>query len=251
MGISKTTDLATIYREKAGYYYQFTRTELIDLLPKNRVFANVLEVGASGGYTLLYLKTKGIAKKVTGIELFELAGTEQQNPQLDAFTIGNIEQMEEAIFLPGEFDLVICGDVLEHLQNPWAVRDKIITWLKPGGFLLASIPNIREYKTVLKILLRGTFTYEEGGIMDKTHLRFFGKGNILELLGTNGLHIEKIVSNLAYPVWNTKTRATVNRLTFKIFEEFLAKQYFVLAVKKSESRKVGESERQKVGKTES
>jgi 2-polyprenyl-3-methyl-5-hydroxy-6-metoxy-1,4-benzoquinol methylase len=224
-------DLSGAYAAKAGYYYQFTRTDLIDVLPKDRVFNNVLEVGASGGYTLLYLKTKGIAQKVTGIELFELPGTEQQNPQLDAFIIGNIEQMEEATFLPGTFDLIICGDVLEHLQNPWAVRDKLVTWLKPGGFLLASIPNIREYKTVLKILLRGTFTYEEGGVMDKTHLRFFGKKNIIDLLGTNSLRIEKIVSNLAYPAWNTKTRARINRLTFKLFEEFLAKQYFVLAVK--------------------
>lgn len=231
--ITNTQNLAGAYREKAQYYYQFTRTDLIDLLPKNRVFNNALEIGASGGYTLLYLKTKGIAKKVTGIELFDLPGTEQNNPGLDAFLLGNIEQMDASAFPAGEFDLVICGDVLEHLANPWAVRDKIIQWIKPGGILLASIPNVREYKTVLKILLRGTFTYEEGGVMDKTHLRFFGKKNIIDLLSANGLRIEKIVSNLAYPVWNTKTRARINTLTFKILEQFLAKQYFVMSVKSS------------------
>ena len=96
---------------------------------------------------------------------------------------------------------------------------------------MASIPNIREFKTVLKILLRGTFTYEEGGVMDKTHLRFFCKKNIVDLLNTNQLHIEKMVSNLAYPVTNTKTRAGVNAITFRLLEEFLAKQYFVLAAK--------------------
>jgi 2-polyprenyl-3-methyl-5-hydroxy-6-metoxy-1,4-benzoquinol methylase len=229
---SKSPNLTAAYREKAGYYYRFTRTDLIDLLPKNKVFYHVLEIGASGGYTLLYLKTKGIAQKVTGIELFGLPGTEQNNPELDTFIMGNIEQMDISSFNPGEFDLVICGDVLEHLADPWSVRDKIIQWLKPGGILLASIPNIREYKTVLKILLRGTFTYEEGGVMDKTHLRFFGKKNIAELMSANGLRIEKMVSNLAYPVWNTKTRARISNLTFNLFEEFLAKQYFVMAVKK-------------------
>lgn len=223
----------SLYREKAGYYYQFTRTDLIDLLPKNKVFANVLEIGASGGYTLLYLKEKKLAEKVTGIELFELPGTEQNNSKLDEFILGSIEQMDATTFPAETFDLVICGDVLEHLTDPWATRDKIVRWLKPAGILLASIPNIREFKTVLKILLRGTFTYEEGGVMDKTHLRFFGKKNIIDLLGTNGLHVEKIVSNLAYPVGNTKTRARFNNLTIKLFEEFLAKQYFVLAVKKS------------------
>jgi 2-polyprenyl-3-methyl-5-hydroxy-6-metoxy-1,4-benzoquinol methylase len=223
-------NLADTYLEKAGYYFQFTRTDLIDLLPKGRSFSHVAEVGASGGYTLLYLKEKGIAQKVTGIELLELPGTEQKNPAIDNFLIANIEQMDSDLFTEA-FDVVICGDVLEHLANPWAVRDKLLKWLKPGGYFLASIPNIREYKTVLKILLRGTFTYEEGGVMDKTHLRFFCKKNILELMGANGLKVEKIVSNLAYPVWNTKTRARINNLSLKMLEEFLSKQYFVLSVK--------------------
>ena len=223
-------NLSGAYHEKAGYYFQFTRTDLIDLLPKQKIFENVLEIGAGGGNTLAYLKTAGIAKKVTGIELFELPGTEQGNPGIDKLIISNIEQMQPDVF-GGEFDVIICADVLEHLADPWAARDKIIQWLKPGGILLASIPNIREFKTVLKILLRGTFTYEEGGVMDKTHLRFFGKKNIIELMSANGLHIEKIVSNLAYPAWNTKNRAMINAVTFKLFEQFLAKQYFVLSVK--------------------
>lgn len=229
--MQETENLSSIYREKADYYYQFTRTDIIDLLPKNKVFENVLEIGASGGYTLLYLKQKGLAKKVTGIELFELPGTEQENACLDDFILGNVEQMNTAIFPAETFDLVLCGDVLEHLADPWATRDKIVHWLKPGGRLLASIPNIRECKTVFKILLRGTFTYEEGGIMDKTHLRFFAKKNIVELMSSGRLQIEKIVSNLAYPAWNTKARARINNITFKLFEEFLAKQYFVMSVK--------------------
>lgn len=232
MIIPQPENLSKAYKEKAAYYFQFTRTDLIDLLPK-RTFDNILEVGAGGGNTLLYLKHAGIAKQVTGIELFDLPGTEQNNQGIDRFIIDNIEQTNNNAFNKNEFDIIICGDVLEHLANPWAVRDKLINWLKPGGYFLASIPNIREFKTVLKILLRGTFTYEEGGVMDKTHLRFFGKKNIIELLSANGLRIEKMVSNLAYPAWNTKTRAHINNISFKLFEEFLAKQYFVLSIKKS------------------
>ncbi len=226
----KVENLSAAYHEKAGYYFQFTRTDLTDLLPK-KTFDSILEVGAGGGNTLLYLKNAGIAKKVTGIELFELPGTEQHNKDIDKFIIGNIEQINADSFTQ-EFDVIICGDVLEHLADPWSARDKLINWLKPGGYFLASIPNVREFKTVLKILLRGTFTYEEGGVMDKTHLRFFGKKNIIELMSANGLKIEKIVSNLAYPVANTKTRAMINNVTLKFFEQFLAKQYFILSVKK-------------------
>jgi hypothetical protein len=50
-------------------------------------------------------------------------------------------------------------------------------------------------------------------------------------MGANGLKVEKIVSNLAYPVWNTKARARINNLSLKMLEEFLSKQYFVLSVK--------------------
>ncbi|HVZ95252.1 MAG TPA: class I SAM-dependent methyltransferase [Chitinophagaceae bacterium] len=223
-------NLTQDYLEKPGYYFQFTRTDLLDLLPKQNQFENVLEVGAGGGNSLLYLKQQGIAKKVTGVELFELPGTYQHNELIDRFLIANIELLPADTFSQ-EFDAIICGDVLEHLADPWSVRDKLLQWLKPGGYFLASIPNIREFKTVLKILLRGTFTYEQGGVMDKTHLRFFGKKNIIELLSANGLRIETMVSNLAYPVANTKTRARINSLSFKIFEEFLAKQYFVLSKK--------------------
>ena len=231
MGIDVDAEnLIKSYNEKAGYYFQFTRTDLLNLLPKRTGFSNVLEIGAGGGNTLLYLKKSGIAKHVTGIELLNLPGTEQQNPAIDKFIIGNIEQMETDTF-DAAFDLVICGDVLEHLADPWSARDKIIQWLKPGGILLASIPNVREIKTVLKILLRGTFTYEEGGVMDKTHLRFFGKKNIVALLNTSELKIKKITSNLAWPGQDTKKRAFLNKMSFLLFEEFLARQYFVLTIK--------------------
>ncbi len=227
-------NLAEDYREKPGYYFRFTRTDLLDLLPKTTSFESVLEVGAGGGNSLLYLKQQNIAKKVTGIELFDLPGTHQRDNNIDRFLIANIEQLPANTFTQ-EFDVIICGDVLEHLVDPWTVRDKLTGWLKPGGFFLASIPNVREFKTVLKILLRGTFTYEQGGVMDKTHLRFFGKKNIVELLNTDQLHIEKIVSNLAYPVAETKTRAGINKISFKLLEQFLTKQYFVLSVKRANS----------------
>jgi hypothetical protein len=71
---------------------------------------------------------------------------------------------------------------------------------------MASIPNIREYKTVLKILLFGTFTYQDEGVMDRTHLRFFCKKDIISLMSADGLKITKIVSHLAFPADYTRKR---------------------------------------------
>ena len=227
--------LSTAYSEKSMYYYKCMRDDIVGMVPKNRVFKSVLEIGASGGYTLMYLKETGVAKKITGIELFDLPGTEQNNPAFEKFIIGNIEQMDADIFERASFDLIICADVLEHLADPWDVRDKLISWLQPGGVLIVSIPNIREYKSVLKILLRGTFAYQKEGVMDKTHLRFFCKKDIINLLSANGLKIEKIVSHLNFPAGYTRKRVLVNKLTFRLFEEFLSKQYLVLAVKQSQN----------------
>lgn len=229
--MKSTEGLSLGYGKKSTYYYKCMRDDIVAMLPKNKKFRSALEIGASGGYTLLYLKNNGIAGKVTGIELFNLPDTEQNNPAFEKFIIGDIGQMNADGFDEAAFDLIICADVLEHLADLWNVRDKLIAWLEPGGILIVSLPNIREYKTILKILLFGTFAYQDEGVMDRTHLRFFCKKDMIRLMSVNGLKIEKIVSHLAFPAGYTKKRVWFNNLTFKLFEEFLSKQYLVMSVK--------------------
>jgi 2-polyprenyl-3-methyl-5-hydroxy-6-metoxy-1,4-benzoquinol methylase len=118
--------LSTAYDEKSRYYYKCMRDDIVAMLPKNKRFRSVLEIGASGGYTLLYLKNNGIAEKITGIELFNLPDTEQNNPAFEKFIIGDVEQINADAFDEAAFDLIICADVLEHLADPWNVRDKLI-----------------------------------------------------------------------------------------------------------------------------
>ena len=168
-----------------------------------------------------------------GIELMEIANSNQNNPLIDKFQIANIEH--ENIQAPDEyFDIIICADVLEHLVDPWSIIDKVSRCLKKDGLLIVSIPNIREWKTLGKVIFQGDFSYQSsGGIMDKTHLRFFCKKNIYQMLNTPVLSTIYSKPNFMLKVVpEGKKRRIFNLLTFRLFEDFLAIQYLFIARKK-------------------
>lgn len=94
-----------------------------------------------------------------------------------------------------KYDLIIFGDVLEHLVNPYEVLLKYRDFLEPQGSIVISVPNIANIYTRLTILI-GRFNYTDSGILDKTHLRFFTLKTLLKLLEESKL----IVSFLKYSI---------------------------------------------------
>jgi SAM-dependent methyltransferase len=91
-----------------------------------------------------------------------------------------------------EFDVVVCADILEHLPSPEELLAAIHKWLKPGGVLLVSLPNVANITVRLSLLL-GRFSYAERGILDRTHLRFFTKRTARALLEDAGFRVNRIV----------------------------------------------------------
>jgi 2-polyprenyl-3-methyl-5-hydroxy-6-metoxy-1,4-benzoquinol methylase len=83
------------------------------------------------------------------------------------------------------FDVVVAGDVLEHLPRPEALLAALKPLLKPGGTLLVSLPNVANV-TVRASLLAGKFPYADRGILDRTHLRFYTRGSARALLAGAG-----------------------------------------------------------------
>ncbi len=199
------------------------------LLDKPR-FKNVLEIGAGTGASLIYMLENKMAETVNGIDLTEIKDSFQQDPRIQNFWLGDIEK--DDFNIPAEsFDCIFCGDILEHLIDPWTTMALIQKWLKPGGTFILSIPNIREIYTFSQIYLKGSFKYNpEGGILDKTHLRFFCRKDAKELVETSGLKVLDIYSN--FQTEHLKGwRTYFNKITFRLFEEFLTIQHFVLAKK--------------------
>ncbi len=86
-------------------------------------------------------------------------------------------------------DCWVFGDVLEHLRDPWKVLQRIRAVLPPGGCVVASIPNVQHWSLQGRLSV-GDFRYESGGLLDRTHLRWFTRVTIFELFQSAGFRIE-------------------------------------------------------------
>jgi 2-polyprenyl-3-methyl-5-hydroxy-6-metoxy-1,4-benzoquinol methylase len=201
--------------------------DMLEVLPQ-RTNNRLLEIGAASGETLLAAKESGLAQEIVGIELMRLEDSKQSHPMMDRFIIGDVEKMD----LPFEndyFDAILCGDVLEHLTDPWSTIKRLIVHLKPGGVFIASLPNFREIKTLMNIVVKGDFAYSDAGILDRTHQRFFCKKNMVEMFERNSLTVTGIKSNL--DIQGKGKRMLLNRLTLRLFAEFLESEYLIVAKK--------------------
>jgi 2-polyprenyl-3-methyl-5-hydroxy-6-metoxy-1,4-benzoquinol methylase len=139
---------------------------------------------------------------------------------------GDIEDLN-LDFPEGYFDCILCADVLEHTKNPWEVLRKLYGYLDDEGILIASIPNIRHIVPILKILF-DRFEYEESGILDKTHLRFFTLHTMKQMFEENGYRITRIESNRSssWKFW------LLNLFSIGLMRQLSIYQYVIVAQKK-------------------
>jgi SAM-dependent methyltransferase len=215
------TDIARIYEAKEQQYFRQVRSEILPLLPEG--LERVVEIGCGGGYTLEHLRITGRCQWTCGVELFPEAAR-QARERVDEVHEGNIEQMDLPV-APASIDAILCLDVLEHLIDPWTVIRKLHGLLKPGGAIIASIPNVRHFRVVLPLLVSGRWDYTSSGLLDKTHLRFFTKQSAIGLMESSGLRIDKIeATGLDEP----RSRL-LNALTLSLARPWLEFQFLLRA----------------------
>lgn len=215
------------YEDKASDYYTNIRKDLISMI-EDKKDLKVLEVGAGFGTTLFYLKEQGIASEAIGLDIFEDLEKKDQYKEIDDFIFGNIEELDLPQFKE-YFDLIIFADVIEHLIEPVLVLEKLKECLKPNGEILVSMPNVRHYSAFVKIFIKGNFDYDESGLFDYTHRRFYCKKNIRELIETN-FTVKNEASSLEF--YRGRSGAKIfNKITLGFFEEFLSVQYLYKAKK--------------------
>jgi len=174
----------------AHEYFQGQRTDVADLVPKN--CARILDVGCGYGGLGRTLLASGV-EHVFGVEINPNAASQLDGVYAN-YWIGDVEQVS----LPADveaFDCIVFADVLEHLRDPWGTLKRYRQWLKPGGYVVASIPNVRNIALLYNLAIRGRWRYEESGLLDRTHLRFFTRGEILDLFAGAGLEVELIREN--------------------------------------------------------
>jgi 2-polyprenyl-3-methyl-5-hydroxy-6-metoxy-1,4-benzoquinol methylase len=212
--------------ERNALYYFNIRDDLIRLIPPQA--KSILEVGCAGGMTGKALREKGF-KEIIGIEVNEEVA-QIGGSYYDKLIIGDVEKVS----LPFEkehFDCILYGDVLEHLVDPWKVLKNHHTFLKRGGTILCSVPNIRYYKIIRNLFFKGKWEYTEYGIMDRTHLRFFTFDSIRRMFGEAGFEIKGFIKRPSGAHW----LKVLNRLLRNRLIHFLVRQYIVVAVKREKT----------------
>ena len=144
----------------------------------------VLDVGCATGYLAEALSARGCT--VSGVE-FDAEAAEQARPHLERLVVGDIETMDlSEVFGEDRFDVIVFGDVLEHLRDPLSALRRAKALLTERGSVVASIPNI-AHGSVRLALVAGRFDYQELGLLDSTHVRFFTRSSIEDLFREAGM----------------------------------------------------------------
>jgi SAM-dependent methyltransferase len=157
-----------------GSYFEHLRPEMLPFVPPKR--HRVLDIGCGTG---------NFVASIAGVD--ERWGVEPSGAsdvaagRLTRVFQGRFEDVESD--LPQEyFDVIICNDVIEHMEDHAKFLRDVQKYLVPGGALVGSIPNVRFYNNLFQLVLEKDWLYQNEGILDRTHLAFFTEKSLRRTL---------------------------------------------------------------------
>ena len=212
--------------ESAGYVELNTRplgghTRLLALVGRDR---RVLDVGCSSGYLARPLVERGCV--VVGVELDPEAAAAARTFCEDVL-VGDVESME----LPLEsasFDVVLCGDLIEHLRDPAAFLARVRPLLRADGRLVLSTPNVANWAMRLS-LLGGRWRYTEREILDRTHVHLFTRTTLAETLAGADFRVITMEFTVPVPVVATPAVERLAHAVGALRPQLFAYQFVVAA----------------------
>lgn len=184
----------------------------------------VLDVGTSSGYLARRLAAAGAS--VVGIDVDEQAAKEAQEV-CEQVLVGDVETME----LPFEahsFDVVLCGDLIEHLREPERFLTRVRTLIRPGGRLVLTTPNVANWAIRLA-LLAGRWRYTQRGILDRSHTHLFTKKTLEQTLERAGYRILELDVTAPVPVIGSPSVERIAHAIARLRPSLLAYQFVVAA----------------------
>ena len=169
-----------------------------DLLARIPLVARtVLDVGCGSGALGAEYKRRNPAARVFGIER-DADAARLAASRLDHVFVADLDQDCAALqeeLADGSIDCLVYGDVLEHFRDPWGVLKSHLRLLSAHGVVLICMPNA-EHWTFVERLLRGTWDYEDQGLFDATHLRWFTPSTVRHELERAGLVIVDVIPRI-------------------------------------------------------
>lgn len=203
---------------------------------------SVLEVGCATGYITKILVERGC--DVIGIEVDPDAAKAAER-WAERVVVGDIDEGEVWHYVKDEsFDVVLLGDVLEHLHDPLLSLREAVRKVKPSGFVVTSLPNV-AHGDVRMSLMQGQFRYVDKGLLDRTHMKFFTYESARELLTEAGL-LPVDTKRVVVPLFTTEIGVKREDVDPEIVDALLKDpeaetyQWVVKSVRDSGSRTVEE-----------
>ena len=166
-------------------YPDVPNPDLIDRIPLDADV--VLDVGCHKGMLGALYRRRNPRARVIGVDN-DIAAVRVAATRLTEAACLDIENDPLPFEVPGGYDCIIYGDVLEHLRDPWRVMREHAALLSPRGVMLICVPNVAHWSVILK-LINGTFDYEDRGVLDRTHLRWFTLATMEKALMETGLQL--------------------------------------------------------------
>ena len=216
----KTHDL-NIHSEKSQGYYENPRDEMLDYIPENCKHSVEFGCGTGGFSSLLKTErnTEAWAVEIHKESAHEAAA--KLDRVINADAIRGVEELPD-----NYFDCAVFLDVLEHLVDPYELLRRIKTKIRKDGVIICSIPNIRYYRAFKKYVIDGDWEYEDHGIMDKTHLRFFTRKSLIKTFSS--LEYEIICLDGVHPT-SSRTFKLLNLCLCNTLQDVRYKHYIIVA----------------------
>lgn len=220
--------------KKWGFNIDYSNTPrdgIINLIDADkREPIEVLELGCAMGSTLNRIKRLWPNAQVHGVEYVNEVA--RVGGHISDIIQGDVENMVIP-YSEKQFDYIICADVLEHLRDPQGTLKRFIPCLKDDGHFIISLPNIRHFGVLMMLLLDGRFDYQDDGILDSTHLRFFTKDTAKEMIEEAGLFVEQLERNYnGHPEDNEFIRRAKESMDIVMPDELKVFQYYFVARKR-------------------
>lgn len=204
--------------------------QILDLFA-SRPPSRVLDLGCSDGRVAERLRMLG--HHVTGVDVEALEGVKDR---VDHFVQADLDQgIPEDV--EGPFDVVLCADVLEHVREPGRLLVEASALLAPRGQLVASVPNFAHWYPRVRTLL-GRFDYDQRGILDRGHVRFFTRRSLRRTLADAGFEqLRSQQVGLPFDVLSARSSGSgalralsvVDRVLVGLWPTLFAYQFLVVA----------------------
>lgn len=167
--------------------HEIHNDDLLNFIPKDSM--SLIEIGCSSG--ALAREFKAIQPKCDylGVEI-DHSYAQLAKRYCDDCLVLDIEEAPDSFFLENSHrDCWIFGDSLEHFKDPWGILLKIRNVIPSNGVVVVCIPNAQHWSIQVKLAV-GDFRYQEQGLLDRTHLRWFTRQTIIEMFKDAGFVIE-------------------------------------------------------------